>query len=160
MVRSPSRLVSCGRTTCRPKCSSSGNRLRKEGLTRQRPRVPHTFHAGGLAVLPVRWLLASTAHQVPGTHHRKSRWTGRRPEGKRLVTRQRFSCLRDCCQSTRIRMTRSMPFESLRQLQQGPRCSGGGDEAGSAIGWLAVLHSKVCISALWAHNSADDSEKR
>lgn len=53
-----------------------------------------------------------------------------------------------------------MPFKSLRQLQQGPRCSGGGDEAGSAIGWLAVLHSKVCISALGAHNSADDSEKR
>ena len=40
------------------------------------------------------------------------------------------------------------------------RDHGGGHEAGSAIGWLAVLHSKVCISALWAHNSADDSEKR
>ena len=109
MVRSPSRLVSCGRTTCRPGRSTSGNRLRKEGLTRQRPRVPHAFHAGGLAVLPVRRPLASTAHQVPGTHHRKSRWTGRRPEGKKLVTRQRFSCLRDCCQSARIRMTRSTP---------------------------------------------------
>lgn len=36
MVRSPSRLVSCGRTTCRPGRSTSGNRLRKEGLTRQR----------------------------------------------------------------------------------------------------------------------------
>lgn len=76
---------------------------------------------------PCRFPCDEAACQVPGTHHRQSRRTGSRPEGKRPNDsrecsprhKTKISLSQMLLSITRVIMTRNLPFEQSRQLQRG-----------------------------------------